>query len=70
MGRSGDAAQRTSWKLADFFDGISAASRTLRDFAVTVELDVRRQVFWKADGIADFFAFLQGKLSGRSINLA
>ena len=63
-------AERTSWCIAHFLDGINAALRTWLNFASLVELDVRRQIVGKIDGFTIGLASFQRELIGRGINLA
>ena len=70
MGRIHVRAERASWFIADFFEGIHTTLRTRRNFAVLVELDVRRQVGGKVDGFTIGLAIFQGEFLGGNINLA
>lgn len=69
MGRSDGGAERAGWRLAKFFERINTAGWTWRNFAVLVELDVRRNVTRKVDGLSIFLAFVQCKLIGGGIYL-
>ena len=69
VGRGDGGAKRASRRIADFFNAVNTAIRTWRNFAVAVELDVRRQVVGIVDGFTIGLAFLQSELLGRAVNL-
>lgn len=69
MGWCDGSAERASWLLANFFDGINAAGWTWSDSAVFVEFDVRSQVVWKINEVAISQMMFQSKLIGSGINL-
>ena len=70
MSGSNGAAQRASWCLPYFFNVISAAGWTGRNFPGAGELDEICQVIWEPDGVTIGQAIFQGKRIGGGINLA
>ena len=70
VGRGDGGAERTSWSIADFLNGINAALRTRWDFAVFGEFDVGRQIVWEIDFISSFQILFQSELVRCGINLA
>ena len=69
MVRSNQGAQRASRIITHFSDIISAASRTRRNAAGRVQLDIGRQVGGIADGATGGFAFFQRPLLGSAVKL-
>jgi hypothetical protein len=67
-GRDG-RAKRTSRRLADFFDRVSAALRASRNFSGAVKFDVGRQVVGKIDTVAIGQTVLQSELIGSGVYL-
>ena len=70
MGGGDGIAQRANRYAAAPLDMIAAAGRTRGNFALAVELDVGRQIIWKADGFAIGLVIFQSELVGGRINLA
>ena len=69
--RGNDAgAERASWSFADSADVIKTTRRTRRNFAVFVQLDVRRQIVWKINFVIVGQMMFQSKLIRSGINLA
>ena len=62
--------ERTSWRLANFSNGINTTGRTWRNLSVFIEFYKRRQVVRKVDWFTVCFAPFSCELIGGCINLA
>ena len=69
MGRGDGGAERAGRNITNFFNDINSAGWTGWNFAIFVELDVRRQVAGIVDGFAVCLAVFQSKLIRSGINL-
>ena len=70
VGGHNGAAQRANRRLPYFFNVISAAGWTGRNFPGAGELEEICQVIWEPDGVTIGQAIFQGKRIGGGINLA
>jgi hypothetical protein len=67
---SDGGAERTNRRITNFFDDINATARTFGNLALTVKLDVRRQVVGILNGFTICLVIFQSELVRSGINLA